>query len=235
MSYIVNKAYIVIIIICLAFLITLSILVKDRLDKRRRKDKEIIKLGRNSLNYFSLSVGFIWILFLTTWITLFSKLIKDTYHALKPEYIKNIYQLFDLTYLESLRSLFYQNSMLKELLAVVYYQSSLFKYIVWTFLSLFNAMIFLNIGLFQNSIYEEGIRANGKLICWNRVSNYAWGSKSEKKLFGKGEYYDLALTLKQRNFFHLYNEVELRVNLEDKDLVSDILKKYLEENNDAIS
>lgn len=220
------KLYIILIIITILF--THYQFYKNKFDRRKRKNVEIIILNKNYLN-FNLIAGLAYFIFFIIFTVLFTYEIHRMYYK---DYINSIFQLFSYEYLENLRIVFYENNMVSQLCNIVVYQKAFLNYMFWINFSLCFFILNFYIGWQKNIIYEMGILVNGSVIKWDEVIDYNWSNSYERKKFDKGEYYDLILTLPK--FYDLDHEVKLRVNYDDKELVNDIFKKYTNKGNNNI-
>ena len=107
---------------------------------------------------------------------------------------------------------------------LVFYQGTIPFNLFMTIFSFCYSIYYFYLWLQNDMIYETGVFANGSIIHWHEVIDYKWSNVYEKKLFHKGKYFDLILTLP--NIFALEREYKLIVNYDDRELVDDIFKKY---------
>ncbi|MCC5910918.1 MAG: hypothetical protein JJT76_10830 [Clostridiaceae bacterium] len=195
---------------------------KYEFDRKRRKNKEIIRLNRSLTN---LTVGFIWSVLFIIWSTIFINNAQKLYQLLNEEYIDSVFELLNVEYLRSLRRYFYENLMLTELNTIAYYESNFFGIVTWIIASFSLSVLYLQRGWHKNIIYENGVLINGKIIDWNEIINYEWGNGYKERLFKDERYYELKVTLPKSKLWDLDNKVKLKVNYDDKGLVDDIFKK----------
>ncbi|WZL71972.1 hypothetical protein QBE52_12765 [Clostridiaceae bacterium 35-E11] len=219
----IEKVYIVLMIGVM--LITFIGIFKNFVSRQRQqRNKEIIKLNKN-LHF--LALGLIWFIFFIIWSAIFINKVRDAYHLLHNDYINSVLQLINIEYLESLRNYFYKKSMLMELMTIVQYKKNLLNMLTWIVGSLCMAIFYLYIGWQENVIYDNGILIHNKVLNWREIIDYEWSNAYEKKLFQKGRYYDLILTLPRWKFFKLLDsEVKLRINHDNRERINNILNKY---------
>lgn len=183
----------------------------------------MIVLNRSLIH---LTFGLIWVVICITWSILFIYRFQEVYHLLNEDYISSGFQLLNVKYLESLRNYFYDNSMVTHLATTVYYQNNLLNIMTWIIGSLCISILYLYIGWQKNVIYKNGMLINGRILNWNRVIDFKWSDTYGKRLFEKCEYYNLILTLPKLKLLKLDNEIKIRVNYDDREVVNNILKEY---------
>ncbi|WP_152639999.1 hypothetical protein [Clostridium aceticum] len=137
----------------------------------------------------------------------------------------SIFQLLNVEYLRSLSGYFYENFMLIELNTIVYYESNFFGMLTWIIGSFCLSILYLQRGWHKNTIYENGVLVNGKIIDWNEIVNYKWNNGYKEGLFKNVRYYELMVTLPKSKFWDLDNKVKLKVSYDDKGVVDDILQR----------
>lgn len=205
-------------------LLTFARIFKNQFNRRSRRSKEVIKLNRN-FNY--LILGLIWFVIFIIWITLFSYRVQETCDVLNEDYIDNVFQLFNMEYLESLRNYFYKNLMISKLLTIVRYQNNLVKMISWILISLSISVWYLYSGWQKNIIYKSGILVNNRFLNWEKIIDYKWSDFYEKGVFEKNQYYDLILEIKKLKFLNLDNEIKIRVDYNKKEFIDNVLKQEI--------
>lgn len=220
----IEKIYIIFIICIVLF--TIIRISKNQLDRKQRKNKEIIRLNRSLTN---LTFGFIWVVFFIIWSSIFVNGAQKVYQLLNEEYINSIFQLLNVEYLKSLRRYFYENSMLMQLSVIAYYESNLLNMLTWIIGSFCVSILHFHMGGQKNAIYENGVLVNGKIVNWQEITNYKWSNDYKERLFKAEKYYDLIITLPKWKICDLDNKVKLQVNYDDKGSVDDILKKHVNE------
>lgn len=220
----IEKIYIIFTICIVLF--TVIYIIKNHFDRKQRKSKEIIRLNRSLTN---LLFSFFWFAFFIIFLFIFIKNAQKVYHLLNQDYINNIFQLINVEYLKSLRMHFYENSMLMELSVIAYYQSNLLNMLTWIIGSFCIFILHINIGGQKNTIYEDGLMINGKIVNWKDITNYKWSNDYRKRLFKEEKYYKLIITLPKWKLSDLENKVKLLVDYEDKGLVNDIFEKHINE------
>ncbi|SFH18980.1 hypothetical protein SAMN05660649_04216 [Desulfotomaculum arcticum] len=205
---------------------TLIQIITDQIKRKRIRDKIILKLNRN---YSQLLLGLIWLAFFLIWSFLLITEAQELYHSLGSTYINSVYQVLDLGYLQSLRSYFYENSMLRELNNIASYQHQLPSKLVWVFGSACLSILYFYKGCRHIEFIDNGIFLSGQIIRWDEIINFKWSS--EKKPLGKNDrYYDLLLTLKKSKliaFFGVHNQLEIKVNMKNKDIVNSLLESHI--------
>ncbi|MBP1925101.1 hypothetical protein J2Z76_000958 [Sedimentibacter acidaminivorans] len=218
------KVYIAI-MITIVFLALFQIF-KIEFNKRNRINEEIIYLNKNLYNFIFGLANFICAI---ASITCFIYEAQDIYRLLKIDYISNVFQLLNFEFMEELREYFFQNTMITQLNHIVNFLNNAPNLIFWFNFNLWISILFFYEGFQKNLIYKKGILVNSAIIDWNKIIDYKWSNVYKRRIFDKGEYYNLVLTLPK--FYDLNHEVKLRVNYNDRDKVDDILKKYTNKEN----
>ena len=61
---------------------------------------------------------------------------------------------------------------------------------------------------------------SGNLIVWNKITDYKWDGVYERRMFNKGNYYDLKI-------FTEFSIFDLSIKYDDKERVNEILNNYI--------
>jgi len=216
----IEKAFIIFAICIIVF--TAINIFKDEFDRKRRKNKQILRLNRSLTK---LTYGFIWAVLFIIWSTLFINNAQKLYQLLNEEYLDSIFQLLNVEYLRNLRAYFYKNSMLIQLSVIAHYESNFFRMLIWIIGTFCLTISHFQRGWQKNVIYEDGVLVSGKIIKWDEVINYKWANDYKKSLFKDVKYYELTITLPKLKLFDLDNKVNIQVNCDDQGLVDGIFKK----------
>lgn len=155
---------------------------------------------------------------------------QEVYYSLGKEYINNVFQLFDVGYLKTLRKYFYENAMLSELNRISFYQSELLNMLIWLISSCCISIINFYQAWRPVEIVKDGIVYSGKFINSESISGYRRGNLHEKKWFSKEfKYYDYFITLKRKKVLsnsYVEHEVKVYVSYGREDFVDSIFKDF---------
>ncbi|RKD31571.1 hypothetical protein [Thermohalobacter berrensis] len=213
----------------LLIFITINKTIIDYIKGKLRAYEIIVEIPR-SLNsniiLGILSIGLSLILF-----TLIQRDIKDVRYLYEKRYITNILQFFDEKYLDSLRSYFSNNKLIKDTFKLNLALSCFYKLLGGLATSLSGLVNFYT-GIKKGQICESGIYTNKGNYKWDKIVGYKWGEYYERKLLNKKRvYYDLIIILKNSKFIAWFTkeptkQITIRIESDDKE----ILDKYIREN-----
>ncbi len=221
-----NYQLYIMLIICI-ILFTLIAIIKGQWDKKqiKIKEQELLVINKN-LSLSNLNISLIWFLLFIVWSILFITSFKETYDLLNKDYLNSIFQLFNFQYLEELRRYFFDNNLIRELSTTVYYLYKVLNMLTWTIGTLCISIFHFYTRSQNNVIYEKGILNNGKMLSWDKIIHYSWSDYYQRKVFQKGRYYDLILTLPKVKLIEFDNEIKIRIDYDLKERVNEILEKY---------
>lgn len=211
----IQKIYFLIIIVTI--LLSLIQIYRNKMIRKKRQNLELIKLSRSLSSFVNgflfLIIGMIWFFMLLNSFIKFYNLISD-------DFDQSIFKLFDFTYLENLRLYYYEKNIIKHLYFISYYQSQLYRSLLWITSSFCYSIFNFYIWYQKNIIYESGIFISGKMLAWKKIIDYKWDSAYKKRFFEKGNHYDLIIITESET-------ISLNVNFDDKNQVDEILKKHI--------
>jgi len=212
-----------IIFVSVMILFTIIRVLKISFDRKRRKDKELIRLNRSTTD---LTFGFIWTALFIVWSGIFIYHAQNVYQLLSQEYMDSFFQLFDIEFLSDMSLYFSDNFMFEEFSTIAYYENNFFSMLSWMIGTLCLSIIFFQRGLQKNTIYKNGILTDSKFINWENMNNYQWSNVYEKSILKSEKYYELMVTLSKSKPWNLNNKVKVEVDYNDKEIVEDIIKNY---------
>lgn len=149
----------------------------------------------------------------------------DVYRDLGGEYFQSVFQLLNPAYLEALRSHFFENQMVSELLSLRFYQSKLLTMMLWIIGSGSLAVMWLFLSRQRDAVCRDGIMTGGTFYKWDKVVGYSWGKCCAKKWHSKENWYhELTIEVKHgRLFAKIFGEevikITLQVSADDKEPV----------------
>lgn len=211
----------------LFFIIVQIIVITVTIFRTRNICKAVIAEAYRRMN-LHLFMGVIWGAICLFWIFFYISNLPDIQHLFDDGYIKNVFQLFDLNYLEDLQNYFTEKQMLSELVDIVYYRSITFKAVTWTIISGGSAFIYLYRGLQRQKICSNVLATYGGNFRWDDALEYSWEEEVKNR---KQTCCSLRIKVKSGNFESKlsnedYQQVKLRFDITYKDK----LDKFLREN-----
>lgn len=215
-------------IVCLILFASI-VIITDQIRSRIRKNNVIIKL-RKGVD-FQLIMGLVWFILFLLYLYIFINRAQAVYYSLGKEYISNVFQLFDLEYLKTLRAYFFENIMLSELNQVAFYQSELLNMLAWIIGSFCISLLNFYKARQPDEILENGIVVSGRFIDYGRIAGYRRGNLYEKKWINKElKYYDYFFELKKKKSLSDSSkniEVKIRVRYGDETFVDNNLDRFI--------
>ena len=215
-------------IIVAVVIVCASTIIIERRRENRTRDKVVYYLAsRADARFVS---GVLWSVMFLFWLGFFLWQAGDVYRDLGDEYFQSVLQLLNPSYLEALRSHFFENQMVSELLSLRFYQSKLLTMMLWIIGSGSFAVMWLFRSRQRDAVCRDGIMIGGTLYKWDKVVAYSWGKRYVKKRHGKENWYhELTIEVKRGSCSRKYsvkrvNEITLRASDDDKEPVDYTLR-----------
>ena len=214
-------------------IVCVSIITVERRRENRTRGKVVYYLARRADSRLVSAV--LWSVLFAFWLGFFLWQAGDVYRDLGDEYFQSVFQLLKPSYLEALRSHFYENQMLSKLLSIRFYQSGVLNMMLWIVISGSLATTWLYRSRQRDAVRDDGIMAGGRLYKWDKVAGYSWGKRYAKKRLGKDTWYnELIIEVKHgkwsaRILGEKTTKVTLRAPADGKEPVDLYLKDLIDE------
>jgi hypothetical protein len=208
-------------------IISVSIIIIEKRKENKTRGNVVYRLARRADSRLASAV--LWTVSFALWLSMFLWKAGDVYRDLGEEYFQSIFQLFDTAYLEALRSHFFENQMLNELLSIRFYQGRLLNMMLWMVVSGDLAVTWFFRSRKQDAVCLDGIMAGGRLYKWDEVVGYSWGKRYAKKwLGGETWYHELIIEVKHGKWSaKILGEKTTKVTLRAPDNGKQFVDSYL--------
>ncbi|GEM_PF-1199586 len=208
-----NNMYFYVIYIILLISFYVALIYKHERNKKTRKDKEILSIGKNRTISVMGIICIALILFYLALIAFKARGILRSFNI----YFADIFKLFDIKYIESLMDYFTDDVMVVHLFEISSYRNLLFKgYMQIPMLLIIFAQMSYRESR-ENIIYEDGIMLEGRLWKWQELAGFKWSEKDNCKVIFS---YESKLLLTKLH-------IKVKVKQEDREKINEILSKYL--------
>lgn len=188
-----------------------------RLKKRKRADRELLRLTAKINMNINILFSVIFLILFIVMIYLLYDALSKSHILFKDKYIDSFFQIFDDAYINDLREYFVNNVMVGHLLITVQYLIDIPKLVFYISFMISLSIYHFYIGFKQNIIYEDGIFINSTLYKWDDIKGFEWGELRERK--GKA-YYSLTVNLTRQ--YDLNRDKKLRINAESRNKIDEI-------------
>ncbi len=203
--------YVIYVIILISSYVAL--IYKHERNEKARRGKEILSIGKNRPISVIGIIFIALILFYFAIIAFKARGIRRSFNI----YFADIFQLFDIKYIESLMDYFTDEVKVAHLFKMSSYRDLLFKgYMQIPMLLIVFAQMSYRESR-ENIIYEDGIMLEGRLWKWQELAGFSWSEKNNCKLIFS---YDSKLLLSKLH-------IKVKVKHEDREKINEILSQYL--------
>ncbi len=203
--------YMIYIIILISF--SVAVIYNYKRNKRIRRDKEILSIGKNRTISVNNILYIVLILLYLAIIIFKARSVLRSFNI----YFTDIFQLFNIRYIESLMDYFTDEVMLVPLIEMSSYRKILFSSYIYLSLLIIISLQMIYLGSRENIIYEDGIMIEGRLWKWKTFTEFGWDEKNNCKLILS---YESKLTLTKLH-------IKVRVKHEDREKINEVLSRYL--------
>lgn len=215
-------------IIILVFIIVEIIIITFEIWKTRKACKATIAKAYWRMN-LNVSIGIVWALLFSVFAYFFLVSLRDVLYLYDGEYIKNIFQLFDYSYLKDLENYFTEKQMFSRAIDIIFYRSTSFRSVTWLTISSTNSFVFLFRGFQRQRICGDLLMTPKGNYKWDNVLEYSWSEEINTR---KLDYYSLYIKLRRsKHEAKILNndiqEVELRFNIDNKEKVEKFLSETI--------
>jgi hypothetical protein len=214
-------------------IVCVSIIIVEKRRENRTRDKVVYYLARRADS--RLVSGVLWLVLFAFWLSFFLWQAQKVYRGLGDEYFQDVFQLLNPSYLEALRSYFFESQMISKLIRIRFYQSGILNMLLWIVISGCLAVTWLFRSRQRDAVCHNGIVAGGRLYKWDKVVGYGWGKRFAKKWLGKEVWYH-ELTIEVRHgkwsakiLGEKTTKVTLRVEEDNKESIGSYLNGFVDE------